>query len=265
MIPLRDRYTTRATGEAWLFAGDALAAASAVLFVAGALGSQTALLDASVIALWSILPRGLGRVLDSMLLGPRTLLRNLAIAAAIGCTFVILVAFGLTLISESVSRNVTEFAQPWLMLMIFVAWGTGFLLFLPRTYLLHDLFLSGLIALGLAIGREGAFLAIPCFFLGLALSAAVRHQILDVFAEIPRPRVNVVNARRLSLRVGLLISAGFIGGTFLTAELFPHVGITFDRREQLPSLEFADSHIGLDRSRTARTEAERSAERQPPV
>ena len=86
MIPLRDRYTTRATGEAWLFAGDALAAASAVLFVAGALGSQTALLDASVIALWSILPRGLGRVLDSMLLGPRTLLRNLAIAAAIGCS-----------------------------------------------------------------------------------------------------------------------------------------------------------------------------------
>ena len=225
MIGLRDRYTGRIEGEAWLLVGDGFASASAILFITGAFGAGSSLADALLIALWAVLPRGLGRMIDPILRKPRTWFRNLASAIVFGATLMALVFIGLTLIEEAASRGVSGYARPWLVLMIFIAWGMGFLLFMPRVYLLHDLFLSGLVALGLSIGRAGPTIAITGFFLGLALSAAVRHQLLDVFVETRRPRINVFNARRLAIALAALIALTFAASEWGSRTLFPSAGI----------------------------------------
>ena len=225
MIGLRDRYTGRVEGEAWLLVGDGLASASAILFITGSFGSGSTLVDTLLIALWAVLPRGLGRMIDPLLRKPRTWLQNLISAITFGATLIALVFIGLTLIEETASRGVSGYARPWLVLMIFIAWGIGFLLFMPRLYLLHDLFLSGLVALGLSIGRAGPTLAVTGFFLGLALSAAVRHQLLDVFVEIRRPHINIFNARRLALAFAALIALTFGASEWGSRTLFPSVGL----------------------------------------
>ena len=101
MIGLRDRYTGRVEGEAWLLVGDGLASASAILFITGSFGSGSTLVDTFLIALWAVLPRGLGRMIDPLLRKPRTWLQNLISAITFGATLIALVFIGLTLIEES--------------------------------------------------------------------------------------------------------------------------------------------------------------------
>ena len=216
MIGLRDRYTSRRRGEWWLLVGDALAAGTAIPFIVGAYGVETeggsawSVVDVALITVWAILPRVLRRVIDPVLKRPRTFSRNLTIAASIGASLVLLVGIGLALIEGTATEGVGDLAHSWWLLMILGSWGCGFFLFLPRVYLLNDLFLSGLVALGVAVGRPGVAVVLPLFFLGLALSGAMRHQLHDVFAEIGRPRVNIVNPRRLALAIAAVVSIAFI-------------------------------------------------------
>lgn len=224
MIGLRDRYTTRPRGELALLAGDAIASATAILFVCGGLGGGGSVFDLALVALWAVIPPALGRAMDPVLDRSRSVLQNIVIAAGVGATLLSLIAIGLTLIEESAGAGLSRFARPWFLLTIIVAWGSGFLLFLPRVYLLHDMLVAGLLLLGLALDRSGAAIAMALTILGLAVSASVRHQVHDVFAEVHRPRINLHNARRMALAFAAVTLVVFVAGGWTARAVFPHAG-----------------------------------------
>ncbi len=244
MIGLRDRYSTRLRGEAWLLFGDGLAAGSAILLASGATAAGHGFTDRAWIVLWAILPRALGRALDPILRQPRGILRNVAVAASVGATLVALIAIGLTLLEGSATDGLARSARSWWLLVIIFAWGVGFLLFLPRVYLIHDLFLGGLVVLSLAIRRDESEALVPIFLLGLGISGAIRHQLYDVFSEIRQPRVNLHNARRLALALGVVGSAVFLLVHLGANELFPRIGLVPPPPVVIPGSRLADRGSG---------------------
>lgn len=211
LLRLRDRYVSRPRGAAWLLLADSLAAGAAIFLASGAAAAGIPLADRLLIAIWAILPCAFGRALDPILATPRGTLRNLAVGAAVGSSLVALVLIGLDLLGPSAAEGVPRSAGAWWMLLILLSWSAGFALFIPRTYSVHDLLVGGLAMLSLALGRPGGeFLAPVCLF-GLPLSGAMRHQLHDVLAEVRRPRVNVHNARLLSLGLAAAGAVIFLG------------------------------------------------------
>ncbi|MCZ6796168.1 MAG: transglutaminaseTgpA domain-containing protein [Planctomycetota bacterium] len=197
---LYDVYTTRKRADLLLLAADCLALTCAVLFASGAFGHASWGRDAPLVAVWAVIPRGVASYLR-WFERPRDFLPTLVLSSGIVVLISVLTFAGWELIWEA--RNTDE--RPWIgtALVILGAWGSGFLLFLPRAYRLHEFLLAAAILLALLERRPGAVPLVALFLLGLALSATTRHLLFDVFPGVKEPRLNLQNARALSALAAL--------------------------------------------------------------
>ncbi|MBN1444358.1 MAG: transglutaminase domain-containing protein [Planctomycetes bacterium] len=204
---LYDKYSTRRRAEVLLLAGDSLWLVSAVLFATGICSIPGRALDAALIAVWVLIPRGMAHFFG-WFDKPRDFLRSLFLSALLVIGVVFLTFIGWELIWETLPRHPTSRMET--ALLILLAWASGFLVFSPRTYRLID-FLAGSVALlGLLELKPLALLWLPLFLLGFCISASSRHLLHDVFTEVRHPRINLQNARALSflstvLAIGLFV------------------------------------------------------------
>lgn len=192
-MPLfRDRYSTRSTGQLLLVLADAAASIAAFLFSTGLLAAPHRTTDALFLVLWVATPHCIATFIDTFL-QQRDLLRSYLAAVSLALFVLALFSCGFALLVDGGGGY--EVPGPGLLFLLLSTWISGFLLFLPRVYLFHDLFLFGLILLGIASGRPQAALWLPLFLVAVLMSAALRHQLHDVFAESRRVRLNLQNAR----------------------------------------------------------------------
>ncbi|MEM7164146.1 MAG: transglutaminase domain-containing protein [Planctomycetota bacterium] len=194
----RDRYTSRNSGRFLLVLVDSIAGVAAFLFATGLAAAPERASDALFLLLWVVTPHCVSTFVDTFL-QQRDLLRSYLASLSLAVFVLALFSCGFALLVDGGGGY--EVPGPGLLFLILATWITGFLLFVPRVYLFHDLFLFGLVLLGVAAGRPHATLWLPLFLVAAMMSAALRHQLHDVLADVRRAKLNVQNARACTLLV----------------------------------------------------------------
>ncbi|HVR74010.1 MAG TPA: transglutaminase domain-containing protein [Planctomycetota bacterium] len=222
-----EQQSTMLRSELLLLGADAAAIGSIVLFASGALHGGAALSDVLLLLFWAAIPRALSKVVGQAGRFPST--GSIYLAGPLFVLFAtVLILAGWELIESTSPREAP--AQPAASVILFFAWGSGFLLFHPRAYRLHDFLLWATALVGLKDQRPLPHLLLPIFFSSYFLSCAVRHLLHDSFARTHRPRPNLQNARAVALLAGGAASIVFLGVYFVL-----HGGIDFPARGQAAS------------------------------
>lgn len=222
-----EQKSTMLRSELLLLGADAAAIGSVVLFASGALSGGAALSDILLLLFWAAIPRALSKVVGQAGRFPST--GSIYVAGPLFVVFAtVLILAGWELIESTSPRDSP--AQPAASAILFFAWGSGFLLFHPRAYRLHDFLLWATALMGLKDHRPLPHLLLPIFFSSYFLSCAVRHLLHDSFARTHRPRPNLQNARAVALVAGGAASIVFFGVYFVL-----HGGIDFPTRRQASS------------------------------
>ncbi|MBI4600317.1 MAG: transglutaminase domain-containing protein, partial [Planctomycetes bacterium] len=238
-----DERSTRPRAEALLVACDVLGVVTAVLFATGALHGRGGAGDAACLAAWASIPRA-----SAVLLGlagrPAQGLRVLGGSLALLLVTILLVVAGLDLLTAAGPRPGGPEAPT--VLVIFLLWGSGFLLFHPRASRLHDFLLWAVVLLGLKDGQPRPLLWVPAVFACYFTSAASRHLLHDVFGAVSHPRINLQNARAAAALAAsasaLVLAATYDGLGLLVGE--PAVDIEPDRGKARIAASFADGDPG---------------------
>lgn len=267
-----DVTTSRVRAEALLIIVDIIALASALLYATGALSGLVGWdpsgsgptgpdpgrsglpgpWDAALLTIWGAFPRAVAKILgrlEHQLRFFRAFGGSLLFVAA---TTVLLLA-GWDILQGTMPKG--EPFDPALIIVTFFAWCSGFFLFHPRTYRLHDFLLLGLVVVGARAGRPLAGLLVPLCLVSFFLSTAIRHVVHDVFPDAPRARVNLQNARAVAI-----VAAGAALAILAGAHILIRDGLGFVpdevRRDSTPG-----SRLELGPSRNAGEEgAEGAAE-----
>ena len=203
-----DVSSSRLRAELALLAADAGTITTVVLFAAGAAFSGAELLDLALLVVWSAMPVAIARVLRGIEM-PREPWRRMLPSAILGLSLAGLIVLGLELIrSVAPGRSIPEAG---LATVLFLAWGSGVLLFYPRAYRLHDFLLLATMLLALKEGRA-PHVFMPLFLAFFFLQSFLRHAIHDILP--PRRRdgpVNLQNARVASLGAAATAALVFAG------------------------------------------------------
>jgi len=191
-----DVSSSRLRAELALLAADAGAITTVVLFAAGAAFSGAEIPDLALLVVWSAMPVAIARVLRGVEI-PREPWRRMLPSAILGLSLAGLIVLGLELIrSVAPGRSVPETG---LATVLFLAWGSGVLLFYPRAYRLHDFLLLATMLLALKEGRA-PHVFMPLFLAFFFLQSFLRHAIHDILPPQRRDApVNLQNARMASL------------------------------------------------------------------
>ena len=203
-----DVSSSRLRADVALLAADAGAITTVVLFGAGAAFSGAEILDLALLVIWSAMPIGIARVLRGVEF-PREPWRRMLPSAVLGLSLAVLIVLGLELIrSVAPGRSIPETG---LATVLFLAWGSGVLLFYPRAYRLHDFLLLAAMLLALKEGRA-PHVFVPLFLVFFFLQSFLRHAIHDILP--PRRRdasVNLQNARMASVMAAAAAALVFAG------------------------------------------------------
>lgn len=215
-----DSQASRIFGEAMLLLTDVAAVASVVLFSTGALHRDAPFDDVALIALWAGLPRAAATVFDW--LGRR---RNFLGFYRGSLLFVLLTAFlvvagwELLYVSAPAEMPVSQEVAT----SVLILWITGFFLFYPRVYRLHDVFLILTVFLALREAKPDAPAWLIVFCATFYFSSCLRHFLHDSLSpqafptsrarpDAPFP-LNLQNVRVMAF-LCLLASAIVFLGTY---------------------------------------------------
>ena len=196
MRVFREILTTKERAERLLFAADALTLIAAVGFASGIARSGTALTDGALLLAWALIPRAVasflawsGRPSDSF---------RLLLVSAVIVTFGAVLAFGgWDLLWQSVPAESRPRAETAVVMI--VAWASFYFVCVPIGYVFSDTMCFVTITLGLLERREGAAVWLPLFLLGILTSATTRRLVTDVFGRSRKPRINLQNARVVTI------------------------------------------------------------------
>ncbi len=203
---LYDIYSTRRRADVVLLGADFLSVCSVVLFATGACHREDWQSDLAFIVLWSVIPRGAASFLR-WFEWPREFLSGLVVSTLLLLSVAVLMLCGWELIWAASPPELRPGAPT--MVVILLAWASGFLLGVPRAYRLSDFLLGATILLAVLERMPQALLWIPLFLFGTYLSATTRHLLYDVFPNLRQPPINLQNVRALSTSAAVLGASMF--------------------------------------------------------
>ncbi len=202
---------TRLRGEMILLASDFLMLLAPLCLATGILHRTG--VDAASLLVWVAISRALARSF-SWLEQPRSPWRLYTLSLTFAFTMMVLLLVGWGLIYEvRGSVLVTGWGTAGIIL---AAWLSGCFLHLPRMYPYYD-FLCGLgVLFGILEWKPEAWLWVPLYFGAWLFSSSTRHILYDVPQVKKRSRINLQNARVLSLAGTLVASLIFVPACLLS-------------------------------------------------
>ncbi|MCA9323425.1 MAG: transglutaminase domain-containing protein, partial [Planctomycetes bacterium] len=209
-------FSSRKNLEFLLFIADLVAALAAILYATSALRRESRHLDLGLLLVFVATPHLAARVIRHR--GwPHDFKESFRAALVLTLTVLVLGAVGALLVfPKQLGPGPTELA---IGSMVMVCWASGFLLFVPHTYRLHDALVGGVLLIGAIKGRPSPFPYMAASILGICLSSPLRHQLFDLFPHQPRAAFRATYALAFGLLGVIVAAATFLIGEPVAARL----------------------------------------------
>ncbi len=224
--------------EAALLVCDVLMVAAPLFYVTAVLHRTAPLAEGLSLFCWAAIPRCVSRFVGWLGRPKDTLKVYLLSATFLVLTVALMIAGWEIVYASATPRTPIGIGTG---LLAVASWGSGFLLFQPRTYRLFDFLCGAVLLLGLFEQKPEPWLWVPVFFCAFLASASARHLLRDIQDAAPARHLNFQNLRALAA-----------AGTLATAGIFLALGLAF-----VGDLDFPEMRHDAGSSRTSSRRATR--------